>query len=51
MEGEIKQYVGLWKGKRISANLPYKVQFVTEIQGRGPVKFFPHLKEDEFDIV
>ncbi|KAL2335784.1 hypothetical protein Fmac_016997 [Flemingia macrophylla] len=51
MEGEIKQYVGLWKGKRISANLPYKVQFVTEIQGRGPVKFFAHLKEDEFDIV
>ncbi|TKY50515.1 Ferredoxin-thioredoxin reductase, variable chain [Spatholobus suberectus] len=51
MEGEIKQYVGLWKGKRISANLPYKVEFVTDIQGRGPVKFFAHLKEDEFDHV
>ncbi|XP_020206728.1 ferredoxin-thioredoxin reductase, variable chain [Cajanus cajan] len=51
MEGEIKQYVGLWNGKRISANLPYKVQFVTDIQGRGPVKFFAHLKEDEFDLV
>ncbi|KAK7365229.1 hypothetical protein VNO80_14122 [Phaseolus coccineus] len=51
MEGEIKQYVGLWNGKRISANLPYKVQFVTDIQGRGPVKFFAHLKEDEFDYV
>ncbi|KAL2344610.1 hypothetical protein Fmac_005895 [Flemingia macrophylla] len=51
MEDEIKQYIGLWKGKRISANLPYKVQFVTEMQGRGHVKFFAHLKEDEFDIV
>ncbi|KAK7316499.1 hypothetical protein VNO77_35571 [Canavalia gladiata] len=51
MEGEIKQYVGLWNGKRISANLPFKVQFVTDIQGRGPVKFFAHLKEEEFDYV
>ncbi|WCJ38946.1 ferredoxin/thioredoxin reductase subunit A (variable subunit) 2 [Euphorbia peplus] len=48
-EGELKQYVGLWKGKRISANYPYKVQFVVDIEGRGPVKFFSHLKEDEFD--
>ncbi|KAF1879457.1 hypothetical protein Lal_00005923 [Lupinus albus] len=47
LEGEIKQYVALWKGKRISANFPYKVQFVTDIQGRS-VKFFAHLKEDEF---
>ncbi|OIV94180.1 hypothetical protein TanjilG_04107 [Lupinus angustifolius] len=47
LEGEIKQYVALWKGKRISANFPYKVQFLTDIQGR-PVKFFAHLKEDEF---
>ncbi|KAK6921525.1 Ferredoxin thioredoxin reductase, alpha chain [Dillenia turbinata] len=51
MEGELKQYVGLWKGMRISANLPYKVEFVKEIEGRGPVKFFAHLKEDEFDYV
>ncbi|KAL2345299.1 hypothetical protein Fmac_006584 [Flemingia macrophylla] len=51
MEGEIKQYVGLWKGKRISANLPYKVQFVTEMKGHGHVKLFAHLKEDEFGIV
>ncbi|RDX77330.1 Ferredoxin-thioredoxin reductase, variable chain, chloroplastic, partial [Mucuna pruriens] len=49
MVGEIKQYVGLWNGKRISVNLPYKVQFVIDIPGRGPVKFFAHLKEDEFD--
>lgn len=51
MEGELKQYVGLWKGKRISANLPYKVQFIVDVQGRGAVKFFAHLKEDEFEYI
>lgn len=52
LEGEIKQYVGLWKGKRISANLPYKVEFFAEIPGRdGPVKFVAHLKDDEFEFV
>lgn len=53
LEGEIKQFVGVWKGKRISANLPFKVQFVVEnIEGRdGPVKFFAHLKEDEFEFL
>ncbi|XP_010067051.2 ferredoxin-thioredoxin reductase, variable chain, chloroplastic [Eucalyptus grandis] len=51
MEGELKQYVAEFKGKRISANLPFKVQFVKEIEGRGPVKFFAHLKEDEFEYV
>ncbi|KAL9453185.1 hypothetical protein AB3S75_008894 [Citrus x aurantiifolia] len=50
MEGVLKQYVGVWKGKKISANMPYKVAFVTEIEGR-PVKFFAHLKEDEFDYL
>ncbi|CAC08341.1 lipoic acid synthase-like protein [Arabidopsis thaliana] len=51
MEGFIKDYVVLWKGKKISANLPFKVQFVKEIEGRGPVKFFTHLKEDEFELI
>ncbi|KAL3731835.1 hypothetical protein ACJRO7_028664 [Eucalyptus globulus] len=51
MEGELKQNVAEFKGKRISANLPFKVQFVKEIEGRGPVKFFAHLKEDEFEYV
>ncbi|EEF49663.1 ferredoxin-thioredoxin reductase, variable chain, chloroplastic [Ricinus communis] len=50
-EGHLKQYVALWKGKRISANLPYKVEFLVDIEGRGPVKFFAHLKEDEFDFL
>ncbi|KAE8672744.1 Ferredoxin-thioredoxin reductase, variable chain [Hibiscus syriacus] len=51
MEGVIKQFVGVWKGKKISANLPYKVEFVTEVEGRGPVKFLAHLKEDELDFL
>ncbi|CAK9187444.1 unnamed protein product [Ilex paraguariensis] len=51
MIGVLKQYVGVWKGKRISANFPYKIEFVTEIEGRkGPVKFFAHLREDEFEL-
>lgn len=51
MEGTLKQYVGLWKGKKISANLPFKVEFVTEVEGRGAVKFFVHLRDDEFEYV
>lgn len=52
MEGFLKQYVAIWKGKRISANFPYKVGFVEEIEGRdGLVKFFVHLKEEEFEFV
>ncbi|GMI74736.1 hypothetical protein HRI_001142900 [Hibiscus trionum] len=51
MEGVIKQFAGVWKGKRISANLPYKVEFVTEVEGRGPVKFSAHLKDDELEFL
>ena len=51
MEGVMKQYVALWKGKRISANFPYKVEFFTEVEGRGAVKFFAHLKDDEFEYL
>ncbi|KAL3643517.1 hypothetical protein CASFOL_014332 [Castilleja foliolosa] len=52
--GVLKQYVGVHKGKRISANLPYKVEFVIEeVLGRDgkPVKFLAHLKEDEFELL
>ncbi|KAJ4838559.1 hypothetical protein Tsubulata_024643, partial [Turnera subulata] len=35
MEGAVKQYVGLWKGKRISANLPFKVEFVVDSATAG----------------
>ncbi|KAF9587196.1 hypothetical protein IFM89_039585 [Coptis chinensis] len=52
MEGELKQYVGFWKGKHISANLPFKVQFFAQVPDRdGPVKFLAHLKEDELVTV
>ncbi|KAH7664422.1 Lipoyl synthase protein [Dioscorea alata] len=52
MEGVIKQYAGLWKGKRISANLPFKVEFFVSVEGQSkPVKFFAHLKEDEFEYL
>ncbi|XP_058090201.1 ferredoxin-thioredoxin reductase subunit A1, chloroplastic-like [Magnolia sinica] len=52
MEGTMKQYVALWKGKRISANLPFKVEFITSVEGRDePVKFAAHLKEDEFEYI
>lgn len=52
--GLLKQYVGVYKGKRISANLPYKVEFVTEeVMGRDgkPAKFLAHLREDEFEFI
>jgi len=50
IEGVLNDYVAIWKGKRISANFPYKVQFNMEVNGR-PIKFYAHLKEDEFDVV
>ncbi|KAH6836911.1 hypothetical protein C2S53_011059 [Perilla frutescens var. hirtella] len=52
--GLLKQYVAVFKGKRISANLPYKVEFVAEeVSGRDgkPVKFSAHLREDEFEFL
>lgn len=49
-EGEIKDVLKSWKGKPISANLSYKVQFDLELQGK-PVKFFAHLKENEFEVL
>ncbi|GAB2275356.1 hypothetical protein Dimus_010116 [Dionaea muscipula] len=51
MVGAIKQFVGLWKGKHISANLPFKVEFQIDVEGRGSVKFSAHLKEDEFEFI
>ncbi|URD96242.1 ferredoxin-thioredoxin reductase, variable [Musa troglodytarum] len=52
LEGIIKQYVGVCKGKRISANLPFKVEFEINVEGQvRPVKFFAHLKEDEFEHI
>ncbi|XP_071717352.1 uncharacterized protein [Rutidosis leptorrhynchoides] len=52
-EGKIKDYIAVWKGKHISANLPYKIEFFEKLEGRGdaPVKFFVHLKDDEFEYI
>ncbi|KAI3731823.1 hypothetical protein L1987_63013 [Smallanthus sonchifolius] len=52
-EGRIKENVAVWKGKHISANFPYKIEFLEKLEGRGdaPVKFFVHLREDEFDYI
>ncbi|XP_011033105.1 PREDICTED: ferredoxin-thioredoxin reductase, variable chain-like [Populus euphratica] len=47
LEGEVKQYVSQWKGKQVSANLPYKTQFVHS----GGVKFFAHLRGDELEFI
>lgn len=51
MEGVVKDYVRVWKGKKVSANLPYKVEFIVPVEGRPPVKFVAHLKEEEFEYV
>jgi Ferredoxin thioredoxin reductase variable alpha chain len=52
LEGVIKQYAVIWKGKQISANLPFKVEFFIPIDGQDkPLKVLAHLKEDEFEYV
>ncbi|XP_040376905.1 ferredoxin-thioredoxin reductase, variable chain-like [Oryza brachyantha] len=52
MEGVIKQYVAIWKGKRITANFPFKVEFNLSVEGQPkPVRFFVHLREDEFEFI
>ncbi|KAF0931715.1 hypothetical protein E2562_005707 [Oryza meyeriana var. granulata] len=52
MEGVVKQYVGVWKGKRITANFPFKVEFHLSVEGQPKqVRFFVHLREDEFEFI
>ena len=52
MEGVVKQYIGVWKGKRVTANLPFKVEFELKLDGQDkPVRFIAHLREQEFEIV
>lgn len=51
MVGEVVSDVRDFKGKEISATLPWKVQF--ELQGEPetkPIKFFAHLEEDEIEL-
>lgn len=42
LEGTVTKHAALFKGKVLSLNLPYKVQFETKVEG-APVKFFAHL--------
>ncbi|KAL5208674.1 hypothetical protein ABZP36_033109 [Zizania latifolia] len=52
MEGVVKQYVAIWKGKLITANFPFKVEFHLDVEGQPkPVRFFAHLREDEFEFI
>lgn len=52
LEALIEQFVGVWKGKRISSNLPFKVEFQIVVEGQHrPVKFVSHLKEEEFEYL
>ncbi|KAJ1271973.1 hypothetical protein BS78_06G167500 [Paspalum vaginatum] len=52
MEGVVKQHVGVWKGKRITASFPFKVEFELKLDGQDkPVRFIAHLREQEFEIV
>lgn len=42
LEGTVKKIAALHKGAVLSANLQYRVQFVTAVNGND-VKFFAHL--------
>ncbi|KAK6121565.1 hypothetical protein DH2020_044695 [Rehmannia glutinosa] len=53
-EFELTGKIGVLKQEKISANLPYKVEFVAdEVLGRDgkPVKFLAHLRDDEFEFL
>ena len=43
LEGEVVDNVVNYKGTKISANLPYKVQFIRPQEGSKDLKFFSHL--------
>ncbi|GJP55654.1 hypothetical protein CLOM_g14597 [Closterium sp. NIES-68] len=48
-EGIVKDVLGVYKGTPVSANLPYKVAFETEVNG-AKKKFFVHFKDDEIEL-
>ncbi|GAX79995.1 hypothetical protein CEUSTIGMA_g7435.t1 [Chlamydomonas eustigma] len=50
MEGEVAKDVTQFKGKVLSATLPYLVKFKTDMAG-ADVKFQAHLAEDELQLV
>lgn len=50
MEGTVVQDVTQYKGKTLSANLPYKVEFFIDKEN-AKSKFFAHLESDEVEAV
>lgn len=50
MVGVVKKNVLEFKGKQLSANLPYQVQFEVDRNGK-PGKLLCHLEEEEFEVV
>ena len=50
LEGVVKDVLGVWKGKSISANLPLKCEFITDIEGKS-TKIIAHLTSDEVEVV
>lgn len=49
-EGVVKEVLGEWKGKPISANLPLKIEFEANI-GDATKKFIAHVRDDEVEIL
>lgn len=49
-EGEIRDILGEWKGKSVSANLPLKTQFKVDIDGKS-INFVAHVKDGEYKVV
>jgi len=50
LEGTVVANVSEYKGKTLSANLPYRVQFQLDAEN-AKSKFFAHLEEDEVEVV
>lgn len=50
-EGTVKTIVKHYKGKDTSANLPYKVEFMLELDGGKQQKWFAHLSASEIEKI
>ena len=50
-EGTVKQIVKNFKGKELSANLPYRIEFILEVPDAKDVKFFAHMVSCFADLV
>ncbi|CAL8463611.1 g3145 [Coccomyxa elongata] len=48
-EGTVLDIVQQYKGKKLSANLPYKVEFMVPVEGSKDVKLIAHLASTEIE--